>query len=122
MELHIPRTLEQTAFDRMSHKFEEAEDVSILLPLNLSVDELKKLASFLLIQKSGDLRNLLLADLVEYSEFPVELLGEVFNKGDVGCRVAISLKSNLPRNVEELCANSTEVDVREHYQDSRGNS
>lgn len=56
-----------------------------------------------------------MADIVEYANFPSDLLENVFHKGDIGCRVAVSLRDDLPMQLEELCANSTDEDVREHY-------
>jgi len=115
MDLKVPRVLDQSAFDGLCRKFVTNSDVSISLPQCLSVSEIQELVLFLLGQDSNDLRNLLLADMVEDSAFPGNLLEEVFHKGDIGCRVAVSLRDDLSPQLEYLCSQSPEEDVRSHY-------
>lgn len=115
MQLNVPRVLNQALFERLSSHFANTQNITLSLDADLSVDEIRDLVLFLLRQEPGDLRNLLLADLVEYQNFPADLIEDVFYKGDISCRVAISLRDDLSPHLEELCAHAAEADVRNHY-------
>lgn len=115
MQLNIPKQLRSSEFNELRCQFTDADDVSILLPDNLSAEEIRDMTLFLLSQESDDFRNSLIADLVEYDCFPRSLLEKVFEKGDIGCRVAVCLRDDLSKCLQELCEKSDEVDVRNHF-------
>jgi hypothetical protein len=39
----------------------------------------------------------------------------IYEQGDKACKVAISLRNDLPMDLKVKCADSNDADVREHY-------
>jgi hypothetical protein len=114
MKLNIPKHLNQLTFENLSHTYNSNDDVIIILPQNISLEEMREMALFLLSQAHSDLRNLLLADLVEADNFPCDLIEDVFSSGDTGCRVAVCLRNDLSDRLTDLCFQSNDENVLSH--------
>lgn len=117
MILKIPKILDQLVFEELIYLYNKNDNVLVSLPKEISSKDIKSMTSFLLIQKYGDLRNILLADLVEHDNFPNDFLEKVFHTGDTGCRVAICLKKNIPDNIFTLCLQFNDNNVKDHMKD-----
>jgi hypothetical protein len=115
MQLSIPKHLDRATFTKLNRKFMGSSNASISLPDDLSGNEIRELTQFLLLQIPDDLSYVLLADIVENVAFPPDLLEEVYRKGDLGCQVAVALRDDLSEQLQQLCAESPEDEVRSHY-------
>jgi hypothetical protein len=114
MQLNIPKHLNQIIFENISQTYSNNDDVIILLPQKLSPEEIREITLFLLSQVYNDLRNILLADLVEADNFPSDLIEDVFISGDTGCRVAVCLRNDLSEHLIDLCFQSNDENVLSH--------
>jgi len=87
----------------------------IALIIDISAENLYAVLVKLLNILPNNLAFCILADLVERDDFPVDLLGEVYDKGNKACKVAVCLRDNLPLEIMKLCETTDDLDVREHY-------
>jgi len=110
----IPAKLSGSDFVALRVAWNVAQDASIVLPLQLSLDEITDLVRFLGKQLPDDFASTVLADLVERPETPINLLESLFESADIGLQVAICIRTDLSGYLLEKCLSSTVPDVIEH--------
>lgn len=115
MKIHISNHLSSKSYEALRRKYAKNKNASISLPTDLSVTEIRDLVNLILHQPLDIFGYVLLADMAESPLLPLDLLEEIYQKGDVGCRVAIALRDDLPEQLKILCMASPEDTVREHF-------
>lgn len=81
----------------------------------MTSEELSYLCKALIEKIPDPFSFLILSEIVEDEYLPLDLVREVFIKGDISCKVAVCLRNNLNEELSILCANSTEEIVKEHF-------
>jgi hypothetical protein len=113
--IKIPRKLDPATFLRLSKTYDQNRHVSIELPTGFTEAEYRDIFTLLLSQLPNELALLTLANLAELDDVPIDLLEELFDKGDTGCKVTICLRQDLNESLRDKCRNSSDSEVREHY-------
>lgn len=113
-ELVINEGAIENHFLSLAEKWDREPYLSLII--DISTERLYSVATKLLNVLPNDLAFAILADLVERDEFPLELLSEVYSKGDKACKMSICLRKNLCTKIAELCASSDDLDILEHFE------
>jgi hypothetical protein len=116
-DILVPKELDIDEFSKLEQIWhsEEYENMSIILPENLSDVEAEQLFRFLLSVLPNELAFSLLADLAEGWNVSTSLLSELFSYGDTGCNVTICLRDNLNQELMSKCISSEDDNVKEHF-------
>jgi hypothetical protein len=113
--IRLPFNPTDKQFDRLSRQWDSTSEVSIALPDKMNDTERNSLIQYLLSKVPHAVAFGALCDLAESPGVPSDLLGRMFEQGDVACKVAVCLRDDLTPDLMERCRTSTDPDVREHF-------
>jgi hypothetical protein len=94
-------------WENSSNAFIEVEE--------MTTQELVDLTKVLLKKIPDSFSFTILSELVENENLPVALVKEIFFNGNISCKVASCLRNNLDEELFNLCNNSNEEIVKEHF-------
>ena len=114
-EIVVPNPLDDESFEATSSKWDRARNAMLVMPRAMSPNEMETMVRFLLGKIPRTLAFSLLSDLAEDSPIPNDILEQIFDRGDTGCKVSICLREDLKPSLERKCRDSTDESVREHY-------
>lgn len=112
------KCLDEYSYIKIKSTYEFSKNCCILVSKDMSSEEVNELVNFIL-GKKDKLAMMILADIVEEYPLAEDVLLEIYNNGDLGCRVAIALRDDLPESIAVLCAKSAEDEVRSHFSSRR---
>src|SRR6266446_5021274 len=116
LEILIPNPLDDSSFEEASKLWDQGRDAFLTVPRSMSPHQIETMVIFLLGKIPAELAFSVLSYLAEDSPLRGDLLEQIFDRGDTGCKVSVCLRPDLDKRLEEKCRNSPNDDVREHYQ------
>lgn len=107
--------------DKLLNEYNEFEQNwsksnDMIIEMDISISKLDDCVLLLLSKLPNNFACLLLSEIVENYEMNETQLSDIFLNGDVGCKVSVCLKPNLTDNIQQLCRNSGNKDVVEHFE------
>jgi hypothetical protein len=112
----VPIPLDDTMFEKAAKQWEASGDKMAAAPRSINQQEVETMATFLLPNIPRDLAFVLFCDLAVDLPARSDLLEQIVDRGDVGCKVSVCLRPDLDPRLEEMCRTSPHESVREHYQ------
>lgn len=97
-----------------SSLWDNSKNASYRIPPDLSGDEVLNYLKFLIPHISHPLWSGVLADLAERKISDWGILQDIYVKGDVGCKVAVCLRHDIPIEFLQQCLKSEIEEVIEH--------
>src|SRR5260221_571398 len=115
LKIIVPVPLDDASFEKTARQWDR-DLAHSALPPSMTPDEVETMVIFLLGKIPAELAFSVLSYLAEDSPLRGDLLEQIFDRGDTGCKVSVCLRPDLDKRLEEKCRNSPNDDVREHYQ------
>ena len=100
-------------FEELSNVWDAS--VNISLHLDIQIPDFELIVTELLKKPSNDLAYSILSEMAEKNGLDERLMRLIYEQGNKACKVAISLRNDLPMDLKVKCADSNDADVREHY-------
>ena len=111
--LYINKEKILCSFEELSNVWDTSTNIS--LHLDIQIPDFELIVTELLKKPLNDLTYSILAEIAEKNGLDERLIRLIYEQGDKACKVAISLRNDLPIDLKVKCAHSDDADIREHY-------
>lgn len=112
--IRIPRQLNEFIFENLKTAWVKSENVSLVMPSKLSLNEIKSLFLFFEAHLRDEFTSVIMSELAEMNEVPIAFLERIFDQVDIGTQVTISLRSDISDSLLQKCLSSSYPEVLSH--------
>lgn len=111
----ITKKFNLSAFHDLSAAWRRDSNISFTMERGLTDSDANRIAGELLEVLPDEAGFCLLENLIDIYNIDDDLLMRLFSFNDISCNVSICLRDNLSEVFHQLCAKTSDQEVREHY-------
>lgn len=113
--IKVPETFTDENFSKMAKTWDTAKDVGYEMPEFSSNENLRQFSWKVIDKLPNSFASTLASEIAEMDDkIDEDVLLEIFDKGDTGCRVSVCLRDDLTDRLKERCRFTRDENVRDH--------